>query len=289
MSWCKIKYNSLKEYFSSQDTQQNLTVTISFISDAFKVVMASLLCLFVPQQCQTLKNNSDIFNTAISNDIVLLSMPSILAISNTINGTAVVSHMCTFNENFVNLIDYNTFVLAFNFITLGYFIYLYYIELKRETWLINNFDYDKEKTDENILTLKDTFPEVMDNLQKHNYKYMLTYKYLFILYIINFVSSAVLVLYFYYYDYRTITTLITNVALCSNKIRIGRNISRKSYEKEYAYSYYNSKNLSFNVIDHRYLKDEDKMLSENNFNKNDKKEENVHKHLYSIKKYINTL
>ena len=130
---------------------------------------------------------------------------------------------------------------------------------------------------------------------------MLTYKYLFVLYIINFVSSAVLVLYFYYYDYRTITTLLTNVALCSNKIRIGRNISKKSYEKEYAYSYYNSKNLSFNVIDHRYIHDLNNLnnLNDLNYMKNnlnildetilDKKGDNIHKHLYSIKKYINTL
>jgi len=293
MSWCKIKYNSLKEYFSSQDTQQNITVATSFISDAFKVIMASLLCLFVPQQCNTIKTNSDIFNSAIGNKLILQSstesVASIALIANTLNGTSDVLHMCTITENFDNLIDYNTYVLAMNFITLGYFIYLYYIELRREIWLINNFDYDKAKPDENILTLKDTFPEVMENLQKHNYKYMLTYKYLFILYIINFVSSSVLVLYFYYYDYKTITTLLTNVALCSNKIRIGRNISRKSYEKEHAYSYYNSKNLSFNVIDHRYIKDEDKMLDENTLIKNGKKEENIHKHLYSIKKYINTL
>jgi hypothetical protein len=294
MSWCKTKYNSLKEYFSSQDTQQNITVAISFISDAFKVVMASLLCLFVPQQCNTIENNSDIFNTAFSNNIIVESSISIPSIANTLNGTSDVLHMCSFTENFANLIDYNTFVLTINFITLGYFIYLYYIELRREVWLINNFDYDKEKTDENILTLKDTYPEVIDVLQKHNYKYMLTYKYLFILYIVNFISSAVLVLYFYYYDYRTITTLITNVVLCSNKIRIGRNISRKSYEKEYAYSYYNSKNLSFNVIDHRYLKNDKSNRNDKNdkndlINDIDKKGDNIHKHLYSIKKYINTL
>jgi len=283
MSWFREKYNSFKEYFSSQDTQQNLTVATSFISDAFKVVMASLLCIFVPQQCEQTKNNSDIlisiFGNNINNNLEL----------NILNGTTDELYICTFTDNFNNLTKFNLFVLAFNFFTLSYFIYLYYIELKRETWLINNFDYDKEKPDDNILTLKDTFPNVMENLQKHNYKYMLTYKYLFILYIINFVSSAVLVLYFYYYDYRTITTLLTNFILCSNKIRIGRKVSKDSYIKEYAYSFYNGKNLSFNVIDHKYLKDEEQMLSESNLNKNDTKVENVHKHLYSIKKYINTL
>lgn len=284
MSWFREKYNSFKEYFNSQDTQQSITVTISFISDAFKVMMASLLCIFIPQECSQIENNSDIFKATFEDN--QLTNDHLNQIANQLNGTKYVFHICTFNENFTSLIDYNTFVLAFNFVTLGYFIYLYYIELKRETWLINNFDYDKEKADENILTLKDSYPEVMETLQKHNYKYMLTYKYLFIIYIANFVFSAILVLYYFYLDYRTITALLTNFILCSNKIRVGRSVARESYNKEYAYSFYNNKNVSFNVIDHRYLKDEEKMFGETNM---DKKEENVHKHLYSIKKYINTL
>lgn len=280
MFWFREKYYSVKEYFSSQDTQQGITIIVSFISDAFKVVMASLLCIFVPQQCNQIENNNDILKSTFRNN------QQISQIANQLNGTTDILHICSFNENFTNLIDYNTFVLAFNFVTLGYFIYLYYIELKRETWLISNFDYDKEKPYENILTLKDTFPEVMETLQKYNYKYMLTYKYLFILYIANFLFTAILVLYYYYLDYRTVTALLTNFALCTNKIRIGRNVSKESYEKEHAFSFYNTNNISFNVIDHRYLKDEEKLIGKTNL---DNREENIHKHLYSIKKYINTL
>lgn len=275
MSWFRKKYSSIKEYFSNQDVQQNITVATSFASDAFKVIMASLLCIFVPQKCEIIENNRDIFISTFGDS----------PFADNINGTTIQPHICSFNENFTDLIDYNTFVLAFNFITLGYFIYLYYIELRREKWLIYNFDYDKEKADENILTLKDTYPEVMETLQKYNYKYMITYKYLHILYICNFVFSAFLVLHYYYYDYRTATALLTNFILCSNKIRIGRSVSRESYKKEYAYSFYNNKNLSFNVIDPRYLRAE-KEIEETNL---DKTHENVQKHLNSIKKYINTL
>ena len=280
-AWFKEKYNSFKERFSNQDTQQSLTVTVSFASDAFKVLMASLLCVFIPQQCDDIQTNKDIFIATYGN----------YSFADTLNGTTNLAHICTFNENFSDLIDYNTFVLAFNFITLGYFIYLYYIELHRERWMIDNLDYDKEKPDENILTLKETYPDVIEKLQQHNYKYMLTYKYLHILYICNFLFSAFLVLHYYYYDYRTITTLLTNFILCSNKIRIGRTIAIESYEKEYAFSFYNNKNMSFNVIDPKYLKleqqNEEKWLGSGN--NPDRKEENIYKHITSIKKYINTL
>ena len=60
-SWFKSKISAIKEWYSSQDTQQNITVITSFASDAFKVVMASLLCVFVPQACTIEESNKDIF------------------------------------------------------------------------------------------------------------------------------------------------------------------------------------------------------------------------------------
>lgn len=278
MSWFSNKFKGIREYFGSQETQQSLTVFVSFTSDAFKVVMASLLCIFVPQQCDSFEDNRSIFDATFGSKHSELSSQ--------INGTTNVMHVCTFSENFTNLIDFNTFVLAFNFFTLGYFIYLYYVELIRERWMINNLDYDKEKPDDNILFLKTTHPSIIEQLQIYNKQYMKAYKYIYIIYIINFVSSAVLVIYFYYYDYRTITALLTNTALCSNKLRIGRNLAIQSYKKEFAYSFYNVKNISFNEVDRRLLIDEENLFNQTNL---DKKEDNIHKQRINIKKYISTL
>jgi hypothetical protein len=272
----KLIYNGIKSYFDSQDTRQKLTVITSFASDSFKVIMASLLCVFVPQGCINETSNKDLISEFIDNKMII----------NSINGTTVNLKICTLTENFTNLIDFNVFVLAFNFFTLCYFIYLYIVELKRENWLIEHFDYDKEKSDNNILTLKNDYPDIIDKLQEYNYRYMKVYKYLQYIYIFNFLISAILVLYYYYYDYRTGTTLVTNTILCSNKIRIGKDISKQSWNNEFAYSFYNTKNISFNTIDRKYLtNNEDNLLEETNI---DKKTENLSKHINSIKKYINT-
>ena len=292
-TWFKAKYNSFKEYFNNQfnnqDTQQTINVVVSFTSDAFKIFMASLLSVFVPQQCDDIQTNKDIFIETYGNN----------PFANTLNGTTNLVHVCTFKENFTNLIDYNTFVLAFNFITLCYFIYLYWIELRRERWMISHFDYDKEKPDENILTLKTDYPDIMEKLQKYNHKYMLTYKYLHILYIANFLFSAILVLYFYYLDFRTITALITNTALCTNKIRVGRNVAYSSYHNEHAFSFYNTKNISFNVIDPRFRieDDPDYIITESGVDRNIQSDskynpkgvESLHRHITGIRNYINTL
>jgi hypothetical protein len=199
--------------------------------------------------------------------------------------------------------DYNAFVLAFNFLTLGYFIYLYKVEITRERWMIDNLDFDKEKPDDAILTVKNTHPELIEQLQIYNAKYMRTYKYIHVIYLMNFICSAVLVLYYYYLDYRTATTLVANTILVSNKIRIGRELAIQSAKKGFAYSFYNNKNISFNAIDARLIldKDEDKMILETDVDNPDitaigignkqyiqnKKGENLQKHIASIRKYIN--
>ena len=298
-SWFKKKLVNIQEWYSSQDTQQGISVITGLASDSFKVVMASLLSVFVPQACTVDENNSSIFNSEFESTLPLSSM---ITIDGVINGTQPITHICTFQENFTNLIDYNSFVLAFNFFTLGYFTYLYTVEIRRERWMIANLDYDKEKPDDAILTLKESYPEIMDQLQAHNTKYMRTYKYLHVIYIMNFIFSAVLVLYYYYLDYRTATTLVTNTILCSNKIRIGRELAIQSAKKEFAYSFYNNKNISFNTIDASYLTDEDKMVLETDIDNPDitaigissgnkamqnKKTENIHKHIANIRKYIN--
>ena len=86
-------------------------------------------------------------------------------------------------------------------------------------------------------------------------------KYFFIA---NFIVSAVLVLHFYYLDYRTVTTLLTNVALCWTKVMTGTNLAKESLENEKAISYYNTKFVFFNNIDTEYKKTEVINLIEEN-------------------------
>lgn len=256
-TWCKSKLQGIKEWYSSQDTQQGISVITGLASDAFKVIMASMLAVFIPQACIIEESKTSIYESNFG------AIPPELA--GHLNGSQTTTHICTFHENFYDLIDYNAFVLAFNFLTLGYFIYLYKVEITRERWMIDNLDYDKYKPDDAILTIKDTHPELTEQLQIYNAKYMQTYKYIHVIYLMNFTFSAVLVLYYYYLDYRTATTLITNIILVSNKIRIGKELAIQSHKKGFAYSFYNNKNISFNTIDASYLigdNEENKMILE---------------------------
>ena len=56
--------------------------------------------------------------------------------------------------------------------------------------MIDNLDFDKEKPDDAILAIKDTHPELIEQLQTYNAKYMQTYKYIHVIYLMNFAFSV---------------------------------------------------------------------------------------------------
>jgi hypothetical protein len=206
----------IKSWYYKQDTQQRINVFTSFVSDSFRVVMATLLSVFVPQNCQ--------------------------------------GHICSFEENTSNLIEYNIFVLAFNFLTLFVFILLYIVELYREKWMISHFDYDKNFDELYLKTFKNQYSEIFEKLNRLNRYYILAYKNVRYFYILNFIFSAILVYHYYYLDYKSITVLLTNVALCWNKIKQGLKIASDSHTHELAYSFFNTVNLSFNTMDKKSVK-----------------------------------
>lgn len=273
MNFFKKQKERFKNYFEDQDRQQRIAVATSFIGDGFRVVMASLLSIFIPQGCPQYTDKHSLFDSIFGSEYP--------HISNQLNGTDVSLQVCTLTENFTDLIDFNIAVLALNFFTLFCFIYLYIIELKRENWMIVTLQYDETKNEHNIVNLKEEYPEVITQLQIHNKKYYRAYSILQYLYIANFVCSAFLVIYYYYYDYRTATTLLANTALCWSKISHGKEVAQKSYKNEYAYSYFNIKHLSFNAIDPKYQKKDDLQIVETDI-------DNIRKNVQSVKKYIQT-
>ncbi len=211
----KLALGTNTETKVSQDFSQKVNMLSNLSGEFFKVLMACLLAIFVPQSC-----NGDV---------------------------------CSFSQNFSELNIYNSFVLAFNFLTLASFLYTYWVEVKRENWIINHLDYDENESEYNLHKFKDSYSKITSRLEEINAKYFKTYKTLKYLYVCNFIFSAVLVFHFFYLDYRTITTLLTNIILCWSKISKGYELAEKSVKSEIALSYYNFVNISFNIIDPDYI------------------------------------
>jgi hypothetical protein len=205
--------------FSCKDRKDaGLYMKSSFntLTESFKVVMACLLSIFVPQNCST------------TSDKVI----------------------CGIQENIYNLTDWNKLVLAFNFITMGFFCILYLTENFRERFLIRYLDKNESKPDNNLLTaLTDEYSDIRKRLYKYNSLAFYVYLSTLLLFVVNGVLSGILVFKDYYLDTRTITVFITNILLLSTKIFNGLSVAFESKKRGLAYSLTLYEPISWNVID----------------------------------------
>jgi len=204
--------NLIQTPFQSQNAQQKYTICCGFVFDSIGIIIGNCSALFIPTTYK------------ISPDII-------------------------YNSQFLNLQLQFNILLIINLITTICFAYLYFYELKREFWLVNTFDYSKRYDSLHLKTYKTQYPELFTTLNKINIKYHIAYTVVKWVFVINFVSSIVIIGVNSYDDYKTATTLFTNLWFCWTKIKNGLTIARESIKNNIGYSYYNVQNLSFNRID----------------------------------------
>ena len=198
----------------TDDQKQTLKSIVILLSESFKVLMATLLSIVVPQRCD---NQPD--------------------------------KLCTMIDNFTNLTNYNTAVTVFNFLTLVGFIGLYVVEYMRENWCIEYLDIDNNIANTNLKTEIEKYPEYKEHMIILNNNYYKMSIAIVTFNIINFILSSVLIYVYYYLDYRSITVLITNFILIIDKLINCFNVSNKSVEEMLPISAYMTTPVVFNIID----------------------------------------
>ena len=156
------------------------------------------------------------------------------------------------NINFTTQDRQITVILTINIFSVFCFFILYLIEISREIWLVNHFDYSKRYNSLHLAVYKDRYPDLFLMLSTHNTRYYFGYSIVKYITLLNFIVSTFIIIKYYYNDYKTITTLFTNFWICWSKIRKGINIANDSLNNGIGYSYYNTQNLSFNRIDSNF-------------------------------------
>ena len=197
----------------SQNGQQKITILTGFIGDIMSITISNLCLIFIP------------INYNIPADIFLF-----------------------FFEQDPRIIT----VFIINTITLVLFFILYIVEVKRELWLVDHFDYSKRYSSLHLSVYKDRYPEIFSKLSKLNSNYYMAYKILKYIFLCNVILSSFIITHWFYDTYRTISTMFTNFWVCWTKITKGTVIAKDSLENGIGYSYYNVQNLSFNRIDPRF-------------------------------------
>lgn len=165
-----------------EENRNELILSYVFmLLEMFKIVMSCLLVVFVAQNC--------------GNDI-----------------------NCTFEENFVELIDLNKAALGWNFITLGFFLMCYYTASRRERILIDYFDTDLNLPINNIAKVVLRYPRAGSTLTMFNTRLFWFSISLIIVFIVNLALSAAVIFGNYYLGYQSVFQFISQVLLSTSVV-----------------------------------------------------------------------
>jgi hypothetical protein len=206
----------------SKKDQKDLISGVFFsIIEGVRISMATLFSIFVPQYCPE-------------------------------TGTT-----CTLQENFSNLSPFNEFVIVFNFLSLAIFSKLMYVINKREAYLISHLEESRDHSYNSFIENLKPYPNVIIRVNEHNQSLKKWTKLTLISYILNVIFSCVLIFYYFYDGFRSITTIVANLLLVSGKLHSLISIYKdciKDINKPLALSVSKITQVSYNVIDPVYEK-----------------------------------
>jgi hypothetical protein len=198
----------------SEDLKEKIITICLFFVEGFRIIIASMLCLFIPQNC----NNN----------------------------------LCTVDDILLTINNFKLVIIIFNCITLLAFIGMYLLEYYREYWTIENLDIDESKSIHNLKNVIDEYSDIKQDLIDLNNNYY-TYSIVMVfIYGINFLLSSIYILGYNYLDYRTTFNLIINLYLVVDKLYTNIIISSQSHTDLIAYSAYMKTPVAYNTIDHKY-------------------------------------
>jgi cytochrome b subunit of formate dehydrogenase len=179
------KYSIIKQiqdFTSDQDNNQKINVAISVALELYRVLVSSLLILFVPQDCD--------------------------------------GHLCTLTENMETTSQIYTTGLFFNFTTMFVFLMMYTLEVKRENRLITYLDVNKSMASDNDSVgqvLQKLPSEKRNSILTLDVYYQKVAYVAMGAFVINSIISGIVV-YQYSLGNQTTTTIITNILFMVSKM-----------------------------------------------------------------------
>lgn len=204
-------HENVQNTLADQDFQQKSSVYVSFIFELYRVLMGSMLVMFVPQKCG--------------------------------------DHICDMFENTTVIPEvYNT-AIAMNAYSLLCFFIMYVIEIKRENKMITYLEVDKtlafdnESVGEALIKL----PQEKKNTILAFDKYYLQSGYLALSAFVMNAGISGYVVYLNYLDDKTLTVYLTNILFMALKVKETYDIVNT--KKNIFYSAYLSDRIQFNAVD----------------------------------------
>lgn len=196
------------------DNKQRIKSLLLFFLEFYKVIMGTLLLIFIPQSCG--------------------------------------DHSCSINENVYAEGLFRNITKIYNVFTLLIVFGFYIVELKRENWCIEYLDVDPSKPNNNLDEQIEKYPLIKSDMNRLNNLYFKFTLASMISVFVNVILSCVYIIP-NNYGTNTYTSLISFGLLVLMKLFSSYNISRQSIHEEHAYSAFMKTPITFNAIDENYI------------------------------------
>jgi len=218
-----------------QDFGQRIKVMGIFSLQFYKVLMGTMLSLFVPQACyEEIGDGSEERSNL---------------------------QICTLTQNYENSDIYHQITLSWNTLSFVCFVFCYVLELRRENWAIKFLDIDNDKPDNSLKQIIILEPKLDKQMDKLNKMYFYGYTITAIIYFIN-VGLMINILRQDYHSMSTISCFISFVLLVQMKLYNSLSIAYQSVKSDKMMSAFMSEFVSYNVLDSDYLIDKSKALED---------------------------
>tara|TARA_B110000208_G_C11722999_1_gene413492 strand:- start:716 stop:1390 length:675 start_codon:yes stop_codon:yes gene_type:complete len=208
----------------NNDTKEKIKTFGLMFLQSYKILMGSMISIFVPQKCEIIDNLNNKTNYEI----------------------------CSIESNIKNEKFYHQLALVLNCLTTLGFIYLFFVEYRREHWLIKKLDIDHNKADNNLDTILLNRPKLKNKLYKINNNYFYTTLVLFLLFVANNIAS-IKIINTNNYGSATLNSYLSFEILIALKLYNSFEVSYFSKRNHKAFSAFLREFSSFNVIDPDYL------------------------------------
>ena len=252
-----------------QDIVQRIKVIGIFTLQFYKVLMGTMLSLFVPQACyETLtidpfsEQGSEGGTILTEGGTVLTEGGTVLTEGGTVlteGGTVLTPEtlqICSLSQNYENQSVYHQGAMYWNVLSFLCFVCSYILELRREEWAIKFLDIDNDKPDNSLKKIIISEPKLDKQMDHLNKMYLYALSITVFVYFVN-VCLMINIIKNDYHSMSTISCFISFVMLVQMKLYNSLSVAYQSVKNDKMTSAFMSEFVSYNVIDKDYVLDVD--------------------------------
>ena len=199
----------------SVDSRQRAKGAATFMLEFYKIICGTFLTVFVPHSCG--------------------------------------DRICSFSHNlYENVDDAHRVAVFANTVCFLAFLRMYTVEIRRENWCITYLDVDPQKSNENLDTEIERYPDYKRRMGQLNRSYKEAVRTCCFAHAINLLVSLIDVVQSWP-GAAAFAPLLSYVILVTAKLFASAGIAKSSLQRERAYSAYLSGPKTFNAIDADYV------------------------------------